>query len=1437
MYIYEFDILLDKTLDNIYKDINISKIKLKDLEKKIDCNKYLSNFETLKNNNNYEEIQINTLILINMYIYFVIFINDINNLDDIKTFLIKRKTFDTNNLGYLINIFHKYNYLNEILEIFNNKEKLLELYKNDINYKDVIDILNEYGLENVNSNLFINNLNEKNHNIIKLFIFKKVYAPYYRKKIFNLIFLNNSKKIRLNIVVPKKLKLDFFNIESFLTYNEKKLGIANEIINLFEELNAKILDTDDQIIDILLNSKLFIPITDEFLRYHKILEKINFKTDVKRSRIKTILNKNDQIKEYYSLKVKNNKSLLNEISKYFYKPLIHRKAILYNEFDELNIIQKIKLAGSDRIIDNNEFLDLKDLRRSNYVNFRNFKNNGISYLSDKNFTCVRYAGIESLENKTLMDKSAKLEYKNATRDKAVNLVGLCILKNQDVKIKDLKNVRDVNNNGIEACKELLVNKINNKLNDNYYWIFDKNKDILLQDDFDLNLSNFDLNIIFKYLINFIKNEVTIFIKKKLEKYNSLDFYYYKKFIKYYSNKFLKFHINRKSYNLNDLRITKNQLVKKTEDIIDDTENKLYGVLGKVIKKVRDNNIIKSDNIKYIPYSENENEIVIEESNVYCQHLIDWNKIQLVKTKNVNLHKELLYNFIKKYVITNLENEYICKSCKQYVEVKNYLYDSYDGLSGIDLVINNRKKLSDIKEYEKYSITIKNLDKIIETIARINNLGMYIGNEPIVKIRREDIVKNVIDLINLHERTLKVKNMSNLDRQSDASRKFGINTKFTNFFIFPITNDLFKSSSEEKDKFKRIKINTIIVYIILFMILDLNDSQIIMIEFNKICNNLIYEKVKSILFSNLKIVVDNKLNKINLLENELLCFLIYYFSCNLSMSKTWFSPVSDISIKQKTIINTFFDFCNSLLEIFSFKKKNYMYEMICGKIINMFNSFKRNKDLLDILIEKNKKVIQFDKDKKKILIKKNAIKSINLDNFKEIEFDVKKFDFTNFKLPIKNPKRIILDKKYIDDIYSKYKLNFENKIISNFNKNGFKRNVILDLNEVKKLDDRTKQEILENYKETNQLVLPNIKKESKVSYKKIAVEKNVIDKFINLIKIILKKDSIIIKNKEYYLNKSILHINFDFLGNIIKTSKYVDINDKKVSIKMNTYFNMYVYEIYDKVNEIKLILNQYNLHYLGYLNKNEITDLRKLNLYAIYIPSIKEQFETLGFKKNYYKKDEIIKLIINNSINNLKMYISILKNQLYLIKFKKINNSDLIDYYINRISNLNMSKKDGNFFDDFECIQFSKINETYSEKYFEIISKYDLKNYSNSYNTILNYFLDNIIKLVEVNKNNFNKVNILEFIILNNFDNYISNYEQFYNFEIRKFSNIYNLDMCQELVEKYDESEFINEINDKQKEEIENQIIDEIEKNDALDIDDINNEGDDDEDVMFYNDEN
>ena len=48
-------------------------------------------------------------------------------------------------------------------------------------------------------------------------------------------------------------------------------------------------------------------------------------------------------------------------------------------------------------------------------------------------------------------------------------------------------------------------------------------------------------------------------------------------------------------------------------------------------------------------------------------------------------------------------------------------------------------------------------------------------------------------------------------------------------------------------------------------------------------------------------------------------------------------------------------------------------------------------------------------------------------------------------------------------------------------------------------------------------------------------------------------------------------------------------------------------------------------------------------------------------------------------------------------------------------------------------QFSKNIEKISDKYYEVISKYEIKNYSNNYNNIINYYLENIIKLQKLIK--------------------------------------------------------------------------------------------------------
>ena len=237
------------------------------------------------------------------------------------------------------------------------------------------------------------NTKRHRHNLLKYIISLRYYQKKYRKQIFTLIYCEEKEKFFIEVVIPKLKILDYNNIASILSSDEIKKGLANEILEFYENYENLVFSNIElniqKKINNLFKSKLVIPITDEFLRYHKITEKYertstnrkNEKENMKdQTKIRYIITKLEKVKELYSKKIKNNKELLNEVDKMFYRPLIHRKAIIYNELEELSIINKLLLSGK-KAIDSNEFyLDLKDLRKSAYLNFKNFKNEGFQHL-------------------------------------------------------------------------------------------------------------------------------------------------------------------------------------------------------------------------------------------------------------------------------------------------------------------------------------------------------------------------------------------------------------------------------------------------------------------------------------------------------------------------------------------------------------------------------------------------------------------------------------------------------------------------------------------------------------------------------------------------------------------------------------------------------------------------------------------------------------------------------------------------------------------------------------------------------------------------------------------------------------------------------------------------------------------------------------------------
>jgi len=128
MFINEYDILIDKILDDIFDNIDISKIDSKYLENNFNnTNKFIKNIDKLTTNKeNIIKIEHITKLIIFAYIISVSFFND--DLNKIKTILIKNNLLKSEDLGMIISLNDNIITLTEILKEDNN-EKLLLLYK------------------------------------------------------------------------------------------------------------------------------------------------------------------------------------------------------------------------------------------------------------------------------------------------------------------------------------------------------------------------------------------------------------------------------------------------------------------------------------------------------------------------------------------------------------------------------------------------------------------------------------------------------------------------------------------------------------------------------------------------------------------------------------------------------------------------------------------------------------------------------------------------------------------------------------------------------------------------------------------------------------------------------------------------------------------------------------------------------------------------------------------------------------------------------------------------------------------------------------------------------------------------------------------------------------------------------------------------------------
>ena len=263
--------------------------------------------------------------------------------------------------------------------------------------------------------------------------------------------------------------------------------MAEEIYNYLEDMKkySEMLDKSSNIvIDWLFTNEVFIPITEDFLRYHKDSEKYEgdklVDEGVKErdaTKIKFVTSKITNVKNYYSPLLETNPKMKLDIEKMFYKQLDPKMVILYNNDEEVKIIQKLKTTSSvmSGNVNSDLLIELDNIRTYGYVNFKNFSKAGMKLRPSKSIQSIRKTNILAKNKETIETRIG-----NDMLD--IAMIGIAFNPSKRsldcFTTKDLIDVRKTYNekNGYVAFRKTINAKYGKRSNNLYYWLFDMETD-------------------------------------------------------------------------------------------------------------------------------------------------------------------------------------------------------------------------------------------------------------------------------------------------------------------------------------------------------------------------------------------------------------------------------------------------------------------------------------------------------------------------------------------------------------------------------------------------------------------------------------------------------------------------------------------------------------------------------------------------------------------------------------------------------------------------------------------------------------------------------------------------------------------------------------------------------------------------------------------------
>ena len=1187
------------------------------------------------------------------------------------------------------------------------------------------------------------------HNIIKIILLKYHHLQN-REQIFYLLTDQDEIEYKnIEIVVSRNTT----NITYSLIQNLFNINDDNQINRIFKFINDNMITNFSKInmntnFQHLVNSKYVYLISDDFLRYHKdnfrydsdfLVENADKKS---RRRINVAVNRTHRVsKMYNNLTTAEKEEILITMNNRL------RKSMPINDIEEVKIIKRIYDQGKSTI-ENEYYEDLIKIREMPYNNFVNFKYSGITVQLNKSVKLIRYCSLEYLKSSTSISTDNTIQMRNSGKKNDCNIMGIYIPSNNEHKF-NINNIVIHEKIDTQLIYKLLNDCLNNKLKKSNVFIFKEQ----LNQEYIANLFN---NIYIR-----ITNQIFNKIFKKLELLTYTEIYDYLQVLDLYSNKFIKINYDKELYN----------------NFINIIYNKNF---------IKDKYRTDPNQKKKITYSSTKITSIFNKINTtaasVCQHNIDWKELQQMN-KNTDLYSNLQFEFIKKYVQHEYDGDQvkniICKSCNELLKLWNFVGDgSYDDNNQfITFYTSKYTELKESDEYNKYSHIIEYMGKQIDKISELFNLSYHgLKRTPL----KDNRIRESLVLLKYNFFSIKFE-LTNKDKFLKYITDYNINS--TN--VFSIDLDLvdistFTKNDDDKGDNDKIFINNFNAYIIITIIFNITNIDIAFIKTHNKFNIKSFEKNKDKLFQNYKIINDLHTKSTQpILDYNILCYVIFILSSYLFDNKLWYSKSGHKSIKMHIeIIDTIIDLLNRVL-LMNDNVNNLIYKHFYINDENLKNNISRLIQIYRIKFLTNlKELFNSKKIYKQIYINytKQQIDKEVSESLGEIGLKYSVSNIQPTKLchfPNIKPDNYILFTKQYNLYNNLFKHNLDQWKMNNilidriyFNmKDTLCKTKQLDFCKITSMEKHNRLNIHKHWKkfqiETNQ---------KKKKYLNLKLNKNTghvqyITDIYNKMNSIKINDYIYnfckyIKNKIYHKYKKDINIDTDqysmnFLYNLKGRRNKFYINKNEVNTIENIFSNITdknILSYNSKKDKINYFFNKSTLGFIGYkFHNKELVEI-DTNVYRYFLveeDSFFTKLKNIGINKDLLSKlsnikDDKLHNHIINQIAIIKKYIRILLKYINIvIKDKTLLTNEKHTYIF-----LSKYIKDYN-------ISFIKLTtpETIPFKNWIFIfnqqnTSESLKTYLDKYNYPLYYFIHELNKLIEINKEQESELCYFIFDILN-----------------------------------------------------------------------------------------